>query len=92
MAQARRRRTGAHVTRAYAIGRSIGERIRRALIATRDILDDALITPSGTFGEVPEAMTRKQLIAAFKRERDHALDLEREIDKIERERIFGRPS
>lgn len=70
---------------AFNIGWAIGARIRRALIATRDILDEALIAPSGTYGEVPEAMTRAQLVRALKRERDHALDLQADIADLEQD-------
>lgn len=71
------------MTRAFRLGVAIGTRIRAFLVATRDTLDDALSSPAGAYGEVPEAMTRAQLIRAFKREREHALDLERDLLEVE---------
>jgi uncharacterized protein YgbK (DUF1537 family) len=70
---------------AFNIGWAIGARIRRALIATRDILDEAFASPGAMSAGDPDGMTRAQLVRAFKHERDHALDLQADIADLEQD-------
>jgi hypothetical protein len=56
--------------------------IWRLLIRARDGLDSFLTSPSGYAG-VPEGMTREQLIRELTRERQHSLDLEKELETQE---------